>query len=145
MYLPLSVLICLSVFQLCAGDPPVEEAIVTRKVTPLGGWVEISPESKDIQKAIQHAVEVFNTHSKAKKLYKLVSVTSAKSQVTNMISYKIHMVLGKTQCLKSENHDLESCILNKKQLKCLFGLTLNPRNDKYELHAKNCSKIVKKV
>lgn len=145
MSLLLSVLICLSVFQLSVGDQPVEEVITTKQVPRLGGWFEKNPEADDVQKAIQHAVEVYNTHSKTKKMFKLVSVKSAKSQVTNVINFKIDTILGKTKCLKSENHDLGSCILDKKQLKCHFLVTFNPRDNKYEVQKKRCSKIMKKV
>ncbi|KAK5605215.1 hypothetical protein CRENBAI_019349 [Crenichthys baileyi] len=146
MSLPLSVLICLSVFQLCVGDQPVEEVITTRRrVHLLGAWSPKNPDSEDVQTATRHAVKEFNTHSKAKKMYKLVSVNSAKVQVTNVLTFRIYTILGKTKCLKSENHDLESCILDKKQLKCQFEVTLNPRKSNFELQTKSCSKVVKKV
>ncbi|KAM4720597.1 cystatin-8 isoform 1-T2 [Anableps anableps] len=145
MSLPLSLLICLSVFQLCVGDQPVEEIITTRNVALLGGWTVKHPESEDVQKATRYAVEVFNKKSKAKKMFKLVSVNSAKFQVTAVLNFQIDTVLGKTKCSKSENHDLESCILDKKKLKCHFTVTVNPRNNEYNLQSKSCNKIGKKA
>ncbi|XP_054896701.1 T-kininogen 2 [Poeciliopsis prolifica] len=143
MSLPLSLLICLSVFQLCLGTSPVEKIITAEKVNLLGSWHEKSPESKDVQRAAHHAVETFNKNSKYQMLFKLVSIQSAKSQVTNMINFKIIALLGKTKCPKTKNHDLKSCILDKGQLKCHLVVTLEPGSEKYDLKTNKCHKVVK--
>uniref|UniRef100_A0A3B3U3D6 Si:busm1-57f23.1 n=1 Tax=Poecilia latipinna TaxID=48699 RepID=A0A3B3U3D6_9TELE len=110
---------------------------LTEEAPILGGWSDRQPESKDVQRAAQYAVEMYNKDSKDKKLFKLVSVTS----VTNMINFEIDAILGKTKCLKTQNLDIKSCELDKEQVKCQFFVTLNPHNDKHELNTKTCNKV----
>ncbi|XP_043952346.1 uncharacterized protein LOC122819585 isoform X3 [Gambusia affinis] len=138
MSLPLSLLICLLVFQLCLGAQPEKRHVRER------GWSEKRTESKNVQKAAQYAVEMFNKDSKEKVLFKLVSVNSAKSQVTNRINFKIIAILGSTNCPKGGNLDLKGCILDNKQLKCQFVMTSDTHNRKYEVNKTKCHKVAKK-
>ncbi|KAK2888477.1 L-cystatin [Channa argus] len=141
MSLPLSLLICLSVVQLSMGEEPVEEIIKPKRVPLLGGWADSNPESRDNQEAAQYAVTMFNTNSKSKKMFKLVSITAAKFQVTNRLNFEVKAILGKTRCLKSENHILNNCNLEKKQLDCVFMVSFDVRKEKYELRSQTCKNL----
>ncbi|XP_030625901.1 cystatin-1 [Chanos chanos] len=130
-----------SVLQICYADQPVEEErIVAKKVQLLGGWATVSPERAEIQDAAKKAVEHFNLKSKTKKYFRLLNVSSAEVQVTNMINYKITATLGKTKCLKSEDAAVENCDLGKKRLTCKFEVQFNPRNDRHQVNASSCKK-----
>uniref|UniRef100_A0A8C5G031 Cystatin domain-containing protein n=1 Tax=Gouania willdenowi TaxID=441366 RepID=A0A8C5G031_GOUWI len=98
-----------------------------------GDWAEINPYSKDVEAAVEYAVETFNSHSKRKRLFKLVSTT-------NVMNYKFDTLLAKTKCLKSENQDAESCTFKKKHVKCHFVVTFDPRTNKHSLMKHKCSK-----
>nr|XP_020456863.1 L-cystatin-like [Monopterus albus] len=146
MSLQLLLLLCLSVVHLCMGDQPVEEVIIKKERLPLlGGWNEMNPDSADVQEAAQYAVTMFNNKCKSKRLFKLLNITAAHNQVTNVINYKIDAVLGKTKCLKSENHDLKSCSLGKRNLKCQFKVALELRNQTHHLDTQKCWKFEEKV
>lgn len=109
----------------------------------LGGWTDANPEREDVQEAAKEAVEQFNSKSRAKKYFKLINITSARTQVhrlsrvltvhvcfkcivitlnntdisvqvTNRINYKIEAIIGKTKCHKSEGVNIESCLMAKK-------------------------------
>ncbi|XP_051766749.1 cystatin [Ctenopharyngodon idella] len=134
----------LSVFHFSSADQPLEETIVVaRNVDLLGGWTDANPEREDVQEAAKEAVESFNTKSKAKKYFKLINIISARTQVTNMINYKIEATIGKTKCRKSkdaniEGANIEGCGMARKQLACKFEVTLNPRNDDHEVQKVFC-------
>ncbi|KAG7322796.1 hypothetical protein KOW79_014142 [Hemibagrus wyckioides] len=117
----------------------LEEEIVVRRVQPLGDWSVVNPNQEDVQQAAQKAVERFNVKSKAKKLFKLVEITSAQTKVTNVINYRINAIIGKTKCLKTEPQDLDSCVMAKKQLRCKFDVEYNPRNEEYTVEM-SCNK-----
>ncbi|KAK7120136.1 hypothetical protein R3I94_020224 [Phoxinus phoxinus] len=129
----------LSVFHFSTADQPLEEAIVvTRNVELLGGWNDANPEREDVQEAAKEAVEAFNMKSKAKKYFKLINITSARTQVTNVINYKIEATIGKTKCRKSDDANIEACGLAKKQLACKFEVILNQMNDDHEVQKMTC-------
>ncbi|XP_026129018.1 L-cystatin [Carassius auratus] len=131
----------LSVFHFSSADQPLEEeVIVARKVELLGGWTLANPMREDVQEAAKEAVEVFNTKSKAKKYFRLINVTSASTQVTNKINYKIEATIGKTKCRKSEDTDIQACGMAKKQLTCKFEVTLDPMNDDHEVQKISCKR-----
>ncbi|XP_051541013.1 cystatin isoform X3 [Myxocyprinus asiaticus] len=121
----------LSVFHLSQADQPLEETIiVAKKVQLQGGWTEASPKRKDVQKAAEAAVKKYNMNSKAKNYFKLINITSAHTQVTNMINFKIEATIGKTN------------VKEKQQLACKFDVTLDPRNDQHEVNSISCKKSI---
>ncbi|XP_077099389.1 cystatin-C [Siphateles boraxobius] len=129
----------LSVFHFSTADQPLEEIIVVaRNVELLGGWKDANPEREDVQEAAKEAVDAFNMKSKAKKYFKLINITSARTQVTNMIHYKIEATIGKTKCRKSDDANIGACGMAKKQLACKFEVTLNPLNDDHEVQKMTC-------
>ncbi|CAN9504807.1 unnamed protein product [Ophioblennius macclurei] len=140
MFLPVSLLICLSVVRLCSADQPVEEIITSKKAHVTGGWVDVDPEMKEIQEAARVGVEKFNANSRSKMVFKLESVENAKTQVTNVINFKFDAILVKTKCLKSDNHDVNSCGLKKVRMNCHFIVSVDPRTEKYEKVNSQCTK-----
>lgn len=62
--------VCFRVFNFIKENKPL-----------LGGWVKRNPDSAEVQEAAQHAVKMFNEKSKGKKMFKLIEVTDAQSQV----------------------------------------------------------------
>ncbi|XP_014002314.1 cystatin-1 [Salmo salar] len=124
-------------------QPIEEEPITAKNIQPLGGWFSRDPESLEVQTAAKAAVDNFNIQSNARKLFRLINVISAETQVTNMINYRIEAIIGKTKCLKTENNsDVESCVLGKKRLTCTFEVWFNPRNDKHEISTTSCQKQI---
>ncbi|KAG7266257.1 hypothetical protein CRUP_008596 [Coryphaenoides rupestris] len=79
--------------------------------------------------------------SKAKKTFRLVSITSAQSQVTNVINFKLEAILGKTVCLKSDANDMEKCNLGKKRLGCRFEVRFDVRKQIHKMERSSCKKI----
>ncbi|KAJ8260939.1 hypothetical protein COCON_G00166620 [Conger conger] len=132
-----------SLIYLSHGDLAVdEELIVPKHSHPSGGSFHMNPEGSEVLEAARKAVEEFNKRSSSKKYFRLLNVTSAEAQVTNLINYKIDAVIVKTKCLKSEEADIETCILGKKQKQrtCRFEVTFNPQNDTYELLLFSCKR-----
>ncbi|CAL8341546.1 unnamed protein product [Arctogadus glacialis] len=124
-------------------EPTIQEEMITaKKVSLLGGWNPRSPESEEVQAAALHAVEKFNGQSKSKKTFQLVSITSAQSQVTNVINYKLKAILGKTACLKSETNQVDKCTLGHKRLACTFEVSFNPRKQVHQQVESSCHKMV---
>uniref|UniRef100_A0A8C1Z3J6 Si:busm1-57f23.1 n=1 Tax=Cyprinus carpio TaxID=7962 RepID=A0A8C1Z3J6_CYPCA len=135
----LLVLSSLSVFHFSSADQPLEEAIIVpRNVELLGGWTLANPKREDVQEAAKEAVEVFNKKSRAKRYFKLINVTSASTQVTNKINYKIEATIGKTKCRKSEDNDIQACGMAKRQLTCKIEVTLDPKTDDHEVQKISC-------
>lgn len=66
---------------------------LTGNVKLLGGWNDVNPESKDVQEAAEEAVEAFNMKSKAKKYFKLINITSARTQVQISYLYTAHVYI----------------------------------------------------
>ncbi|XP_063067244.1 L-cystatin [Engraulis encrasicolus] len=131
----------ISVFEVALGDQPADEPLVSiRNVQLLGGWNQVHPEKPEIQEAAKKAVDHFNVDSKAKKYFKLLEVSAAETQVTNVINYKITATIGKTKCRKAENADLETCDMAKKRLQCKFTVQYNPRNDEFKVVATKCKR-----
>ncbi|XP_062334668.1 cystatin-C [Osmerus eperlanus] len=140
---PLLVLLLslISALQLGHAEQPVEEELVSvRQVQLLGGWFERSADSEEVQEAVRSAMEDFNKKSKARKYFKLINVTSAETQVTNKINYRIQATVGKTKCLKTEMTDMESCVLARKRLTCKFEVKFDPRTNTHEVVSSSCHK-----
>lgn len=116
----------------------------SEKVPLLGGWSEVSPDSADVQEAARHAVETFTTNHRGRKIFKLLSISAAQSQVSNVINFKLDVVLGKTSCLKTEKQEVNSCSLERKQVRCHFVVTFDPRDNTHKLQSQKCTRLPKK-
>lgn len=137
-------MLTLSMVLLCLGEQPVGEGVIKqKKVQLLGGWLERSPDSAEVKDATLYAVKMFNSHSKSKRLFRLDSISTAQSQVTDRINFKIDAILGKTKCSKAENHDLEHCELDKKRMGCKFEVSFDHQQKTHQLKKRACKKLVK--
>ncbi|XP_048877399.1 uncharacterized protein si:busm1-57f23.1 [Brienomyrus brachyistius] len=118
----------------------IEEEIIPSHTHHLGAPVSIPPQSSEVQVAARLATEKFSSKSRSKMLFRLLDVTSAERQVTNIITYKIWATIGKTKCPKSTDADLESCVLGKRRLSCTFEVTYDPRTEQRKVPVSDCKK-----
>lgn len=58
---------------------------LTGKHHRTGGWFDLHPGAIDVQEAADHGVKMFNTKSKGKKMFKLISVIGVKTQVSSTV------------------------------------------------------------
>ncbi|XP_023664296.2 cystatin [Paramormyrops kingsleyae] len=117
-----------------------EEEILLRRTHHLGAPVSIPPQSPEVQASARLATEKFSSKSRSKMLFRLLDVTSAEMQVTNIITFKIWATIGKTKCPKSTDADLESCVLGKRRLSCTFEVTYDPRTNQHKVPISDCKK-----
>lgn len=71
----------------------VPSPCLTGNVELLGGWNDANPEREDVQEAAKEAVEAFNMKSRAKKYFKLINITSARTQVQISYLYTVHVYI----------------------------------------------------
>ncbi|XP_043552761.1 cystatin-C-like [Chiloscyllium plagiosum] len=106
----------------------------------------INPNNKDVQSALDFAVESFNRFSTDDHLFKVTRVVSAQVKDIGGLLYFLEADLGRTQCKKGTNKALISCFVvntpgNSEHRFCHFKV-LNTfwRNEKYLLKS-NCNPV----
>ncbi|XP_038586232.1 cystatin-like [Micropterus salmoides] len=94
----------------------------------VGGVTNINKDDPDLQKALLVATNYYNTQSKDPFLYKISSVSKARSQLVAGILYSVDLAISKTTCRKLPSQDLSKCSfkLPRKTLQCHVKVLVVP-------------------
>lgn len=85
-----------------------------RCLTPTTGAGRCSSSSPSAPLSLRFHPSLRNNIETSQRHKTLKFPVSVARQVTNVINFKIDVILGKTKCLKAENQDLSSCSLERK-------------------------------
>ncbi|XP_030296917.1 cystatin-SA-like isoform X1 [Sparus aurata] len=116
--------------------------VVTAQQGMTGQPREVPVNGTEVQAAARFAVVEFNRDNAEDQFaYKLLNITSAKTQVVAGINLILEVRLGRTVCKSSDTSDGEACGLNKelKELWCHFVVTEIPWEDLRVLTQKRCN------
>ncbi|XP_078503107.1 cystatin-like [Lissotriton helveticus] len=107
-----------------------------------GGWFDVDPQDKGLQKALTFAMQEYNEGSNDMYRRQIMTITKARKQIISGAKYEAKVVTGLTLCLKTdpENQDCsfqESLELLKRST-CTFIVETVPWLKKTELKKKRC-------
>ncbi|CAB3398647.1 unnamed protein product [Caenorhabditis bovis] len=77
-----------------------------------GGPIATNPDDEEIQNVAWKATPNVNAEINENYYYVPVKVTSATSQVVSGIMYRLKVIYGQSDCLRSENLDRNQCAYN---------------------------------
>ncbi|XP_038563191.1 cystatin-C-like [Micropterus salmoides] len=102
------------------------EVLAGRRV---GGVTNINKDDPDLQKALLVATNYYNTQSKDPFLYKISSISKARSQVVEGTLYIVDLVISRTVCRKPPSvQNLSKCNFQapRKTLQCHVEVLVVP-------------------
>ncbi|XP_053305304.1 cystatin-M [Spea bombifrons] len=111
----------------------------------VGGWSPADLKSPSVQQMAAFSVGTYNKESSGNTLYRMVQLLGAEQQVVAGMNYKLNMILGSTECRKSDNKPIEKCPLQSnmqlKKIQCRFQIYHVPWVPSTTMSKKECVSV----
>ncbi|MEE6517910.1 hypothetical protein FKM82_028494 [Ascaphus truei] len=108
-----------------------------------GGWSPANPDSAPVQKILRFCEERYNRGSNDAMVYRMVRPVQVTQQVVAGMNYNVTMILGNTNCRKSQNLATGNCALQAGQElraeRCVFIVYSVPWNNMTTLQSQQCN------
>ncbi|KAJ1154124.1 hypothetical protein NDU88_006880 [Pleurodeles waltl] len=108
----------------------------------LGGWFDVDPQDKGLQKALTFAMLEYNEGSNDMYRRQIMTIIKARKQIVSGAKYEVKVVTGLTSCLKTDPEN-EVCSFHAspellQRSTCIFNVLTVPWLKKVELKSKRC-------